>query len=117
MEHTTQCRVELRRIGSEKAVIAVAGETDASVVAQLKEALLEGTSAGASTIIVDLRQVTSMDSAALGVLLVGAKRARRRNGCLDLVCTDQTVRGILETTGLDRIFGIYRSLDDALAVL
>ena len=53
------------------------------------------------------RDVTFIDSTALGVLVSGAKRVRPRNGNLDIVCTDENIIRIFEITGLDRIFGIY----------
>ena len=44
----------------------------------------------------------------------GAKRVRPRNGNLDIVCTDENIIRIFEITGLNRIFGIYASRDEAL---
>jgi anti-sigma B factor antagonist len=114
MEERPQFRVELVRAEQDTAVIALEGEVDIYSAPQFKEALLAGIEDGATTIIVDLGRVTFIDSTALGVLVSGAKRVRPKNGRLDIVCTDENITRIFEITGLDRIFGIYRSRDEAL---
>jgi anti-sigma B factor antagonist len=114
MEERPQFRVELLRTEQNTAVIALEGEVDIYSAPQFKEALLAGIEDGASTIIVDLDRVTFIDSTALGVLVSGAKRVRPKNGRLDIVCTDENITRIFEITGLDRIFGIFRTRDEAL---
>ena len=114
MEERPQFRVELVRTEQDTAVIALEGEGDIYSAPQFKEALLAGIEDGATTIIVDLGRVTFIDSTALGVLVSGAKRVRPKNGRLDIVCTDENITRIFEITGLDRIFGIYRTRDEAL---
>jgi anti-sigma B factor antagonist len=114
MEERPQFRVELVRTEQDTAVIALEGEVDIYSAPQFKEALLAGIEDGATTIIVDLGRVTFIDSTALGVLVSGAKRVRPKNGRLDIVCTDENITRIFEITGLDRIFGIYRTRDEAL---
>jgi anti-sigma B factor antagonist len=116
MEERPQFRVELLRTEQDTAVIALEGEVDIYSAPQFKEALLAGIEDGATTIIVDLGRVTFIDSTALGVLVSGAKRVRPKNGRLDIVCTDENITRIFEITGLDRIFGIYRTRDEALRV-
>ena len=114
MEERPQFRVELVRTDSGAAVIALEGEVDIYSAPQFKEALLAGIDDGATSIIVDLGLVTFIDSTALGVLVSGAKRVRPRNGHLDIVCADENITRIFEITGLDRIFGIFRTRDEAL---
>jgi anti-sigma B factor antagonist len=114
MEERPQFRVELVRAEEGTAVIALEGEVDIYSAPQFKEALLAGIDDGATTIIVDLGRVTFIDSTALGVLVSGAKRVRPKNGRVDIVCTDENITRIFEITGLDRIFGIYRTRADAL---
>ena len=50
-----------------------------------------------------------------GEHLGGVKRLRPTGGSLSLVCTDQNISKIFEITGLDRVFPIYKSRDEALA--
>ena len=64
---------------------------------------------------VDLSKATFIDSTTLGVLVGGVKRLRPAGGALALVCTDQNITKIFEITGLDRVFPIHGSRDEALA--
>ena len=66
---------------------------------------------------VDLSQATFIDSTTLGVLVGGVKRLRPSGGSLALVCTDDNITKIFEITGLDRVFPIHSSRDEALAAV
>ena len=114
MEERPQFRVELIRPSQDTAVVALEGEVDIYSAPQFKETLLSGIDDGATAIVVDLARVTFIDSTALGVLVSGAKRVRPKNGRLDIVCTDENITRIFEITGLDRIFGIFPTRDEAL---
>ena len=52
-----------------------------------------------------------------GVLVGGVKRLRSNEGQLSLVCSDRNITKIFEITGLDRVFSIYPSRDEALATI
>ena len=65
----------------------------------------------------DLTEVTFVDSMTLGVLVGGAKRARAVGGELRLVITAGPIRRILEVTLLDRVFPIDETRQDALAAV
>jgi anti-sigma B factor antagonist len=49
------------------------------------------------------------------VLVGGLKRVRAHDGSLDLVCTQQRILKILRITGLTEVFGIYQTVDQAIA--
>ena len=114
MEERPHFRVDLEKPADEMGVIVLEGEIDIYSAPQFKEVLLNGIEDGAQRVIVDLTAVSFIDSTALGVLVSGAKLVRPRNGNLDLVCTDENIIRIFEITGLDRIFGIYPTRDEAL---
>lgn len=114
MEERPQFRVGLERPADDIGVIVLEGEIDIYSAPQFKEVLITGIEDGAQRVIVDLTAVTFIDSTALGVLVSGAKRVRPRNGNLDIVCTDENILRIFEITGLNRIFGIYASRDEAV---
>jgi anti-sigma B factor antagonist len=116
MEERPQFRVDLLKPSESTAVVDVEGEVDIYSAPQFKEVLLRGIEEGASRIVVDLAKVTFIDSTALGVLVSGAKRVRPQNGTLDIVCRDENITRIFEITGLDRIFGIYATREEALGV-
>ena len=117
MEDRPPFHVELLKPTESVAVVDLEGEVDIYSAPQFKEALFQGITEGAQRIIVDLAKVTFIDSSGLSVLVSGAKRVRSNNGTLDIVCCDDNITRILEITGLDRIFGIYLTREEALRVV
>ena len=95
-------------------VIELGGEVDLSTAPEFKERLVELIEAGKKQIVVDLSKATFIDSTTLGVLVGGVKRLRPAGGSLALVCTDENITKIFEITGLDRVFPIHGSRDEAL---
>ena len=65
----------------------------------------------------DLGETTFLDSTALGVLIGTVKRLRSRDGRLTIVNVDQNIAKTFEITGLDQIFTILPTRDDAIAAL
>lgn len=95
-------------------VLSVRGEVDLYTSPQLREAIDRGVGESASRVLVDLTAVNFMDSSGLGVLVGSLKRSRERGGELALVCTEGSVLKVLTITGLDRVFPIHASVDDAI---
>ncbi len=104
-------------LDNERHVVAVRGEIDLFTAPDLKTMLLAAIDAGKSRIVVDLSQTTFLDSTALGVLIGAVKRLRARDGALTLVNTDANIAKTFEITGLDQIFTIAASRDEAIAAL
>ena len=102
-------------VDPETHVIALGGEVDLYTAPEFKERLLELIDGGKSRVVVDLSKATFIDSTTLGVLVGGVKRLRPTGGSLSLVCTDQNITKIFEITGLDRVFPIHKSRDEALS--
>jgi anti-sigma B factor antagonist len=104
-------------IDDERHVVAVTGEIDLFTAPELKAALGEAIEAGRRRIVVDLSDTTFLDSTALGVLIGTVKRLRSREGRLTLVNTDSNIAKTFEITGLDQIFTICLTRDEAVAAL
>jgi len=96
-------------------VIDVQGEIDIYTAPRLRELLIDLVSQGEYRLVVNLDQVGFLDSTGLGVLVGGLRRVRARDGSLDLVCTQQPILKILKITGLTEVFGIYETVDQAIA--
>jgi anti-anti-sigma factor len=86
------------------AVVAPRGELDLAGVERLRRALLEACEAQ-TLVVVDLADVTFMDSAALGVIVGGAKRLHRRGAALQVVNASGEPLRAIEMTGLDVLLG------------
>ena len=91
------------------------GEIDMYTAPQLRELLINLVGTGSYQLVVNLDKVGFLDSTGLGVLVGGLRRVRARDGSLDLVCTQPRILKILWVAGLTEVFGIYETVDQAIA--
>ena len=103
-----------RRIDDDTHVVAVTGEIDLFTAPEFKQRVAEPIDAGRSNVIVDLSATTFIDSASLGVLIGAHRRLKLRGGSLVVVCDNEAIVKTFRITGLDGVFTLVRSLDDAL---
>jgi anti-sigma B factor antagonist len=96
-------------------VVDVEGEIDIYSAPRLRELLIDLVSKNTYQIVVNLEKVGFVDSTGLGVLVGGLKRVRAHDGSLDLVCTQEQILKIFRITGLTKVFGIYETVDQAIA--
>jgi len=96
-------------------IFTVEGEIDIYTAPRLRELLIDLVSRGSYQLVVNLDKVGFLDSTGLGVLVGGLKRVRAHDGSLDLVCTQQRILKLLKITGLTEVFGIYETVDQAIA--
>ena len=107
--------IKTEQLGEDAYVISLAGEVDLYTAPEFKQQLLDVIAKGAKDVVVDFTRTTFIDSTTLGVLVGGVKRLRAQDGRLALVCSDRNITKIFEITGLDRVFTIYPTRDEALA--
>jgi anti-sigma B factor antagonist len=105
--------ITVRKTNETSAVVAVAGEIDVYTSPVLQEKLVEILRDGSSTIVLDLSNVTFLDSTGLGVLITALKRCRNADGDLELVTAQPNVLKVLEITGLNDVFQVRPSLDES----
>jgi len=96
-------------------VLEVEGEIDLATAPRLRERLLSAVNDGELNLVVDLRGVGFIDSTGLGVLIGALKRVRLHEGDLRLVCPERGIRKVFDITGLDHVFALTASVDDAVA--
>jgi len=87
-------------------VVRVAGEVDILTSPILDQKLQGVLDQGQSSVLVDLGEVTFLDSTGLSVLIAGLKRCQSTGGELRLVSPRPNVRRVLEITGLTETFHI-----------
>ena len=95
------------------AIVTAAGEIDISTVTLLRDYLFEVAVSGAP-LIVDLEQVSFIDSVGLATLVGAAKRAAAHGGSLKVACALPKIRQLVRLTGLDCTIPLARTLDEAL---
>jgi anti-sigma B factor antagonist len=66
----------------------------------------------AETLLIDIDGLLSLDDAALGLLFGAVARARRGGGDVELICTDDRLLQLLQTTGFDRTVVVRSSIAD-----
>ncbi len=99
----------------EVTIVHVGGEIDVYTAPVLRERLDEHISAGRHNLVIDLQDVSFMDSTGLGVLVGRLKLVRVTNGTLRLVTSSERILKVFTITGLDKVFQIFGSVDDALS--
>jgi anti-sigma B factor antagonist len=109
--------INTEKLAEDAYVISLAGEVDLYTAPEFKQQLLDVIGKGGNEIVVDFTNTTFIDSTTLGVLVGGVKRLRTSDGQLSLVCSDRNITKIFEITGLDRVFTIYPTREEALAKL
>jgi anti-sigma B factor antagonist len=111
---STEFGIAQRTPDERTAVISVEGEIDLATAPRLKWMLVDAIEARRNQLVVDLSAVSFVDSTALSVL-VGVKRRLADEGRLAIVCARTTVLSIFEFSGMDGLFAIFQTLDEALA--
>lgn len=87
------------------------GELDAYTVGQFREAL--GELASERKLLIDMSEVPFVDSAGLGALIGGIRRAREAGGDVAVCCNRPTLVRLLHTTGFDRIVTVTETVAEA----
>ena len=110
-------RAAVASLTHELALVSVSGELDLHTAGCLQARIEEADTVGAGTVLVDLSEISFIDSSALEVLVRESKRLEGRGHSLVLVTNDPRTRRILEVTGLDRVLRAYATVQDALTEL
>ena len=106
--------IEDRAVREGVHLVAVAGEIDLFTAPEFKQRMAAPIDAGRANVIVDLTATTFIDSSSLGVLIGAHRRLKLRGGALVVVCDNEAIVKTFRITGLDGVFTLVRSLDDAL---
>ncbi len=91
------------------------GELDAFTVSQFRQALAE--LASSPRLVIDLSGVPFVDSAGLGALIGGIRRARELGGDVAVACNRAPLLRLLRTTGFDRIVAVADTIEEAAAAI
>ncbi len=101
-------------------------QQDATTIFRLKEAKLDSANSSAlkaeflilaqpdvETLIVDLSEVTYIDSAGLSALLLAERQQSAHGGDVRLVGANESVQSLLRLTQLDRVFPLFATTKEA----
>jgi anti-sigma B factor antagonist len=96
------------------AVVQLAGEIDMSHSPGVHQALVEVLEKRPRRLIIDLTDVTYMDSSGVGILVDALRRVRVSGAKLALVAVAPRVLSVLQITKLDQFFEMYATREEAL---
>ncbi len=88
------------------ATVAVGGEVDTYTSPELSRALEEVIRGGATDVVVDVAEVTFLDSSGLSALIGGAKLARTHGASYRVARPGAHVRRLFEIAGLIELLGV-----------
>ena len=114
-EETRKPPVQQVRWIEKTAVVDAAGEIDLNCSSAFQQELLKLLDEHPERIVINLSQVTYMDSSGVASLVKLLSRVRRGDTSLRLFGLTDRVRGVFEITRLDSVFEIYGTEQEALA--
>jgi anti-sigma B factor antagonist len=97
----------------EAVVVRLTGELDLYNAPAVRKALLESVERKPARLVVDLAEVTFIDSTALGALIEARSRLGSKDGFV-LIAPGLEAKRALHISGLDRHFEVRETLEDAL---
>jgi anti-sigma B factor antagonist len=108
-----QLELEVSNLG-QYAVVAARGELDLTTVAEFRETLGGLIVDGQVNLVVDLQDVTFIDSMGLGALVGARRKAHALRGSFAIACRNPTVLRVFRLTGLDRVFTLHDDIASAM---
>lgn len=96
-------------------IFVLEGRVDSEGAVDLDMMLQAGTADGKYKMILDMSQVRYINSAGLRTLADILTQNKANGGDLRLVNVNPKVRRVLQIIGFDKFFGIYETLEEALA--
>ena len=96
-------------------IVSVTGELDQHNASYLREQTdLKITHSNIKNLVFDFTNLDFMDSSGIGVIIGRYKLMRTMGGKVQIVVKKQSVKKILELSGIRKIVGIYENLSDAM---
>jgi len=95
-------------------IIDVSGEIDLYTVPIFKNALTKTIEEGQNRLLVNMSQVSYMDSSGFGTLLGVTKKIRPDGGSVNLIGCNEAIHRMLKITRLNTIFGLYDTEEEAI---
>lgn len=108
----TNFEIVEKNLGDVK-VIKVVGELDALVAPKLKERLIKLIEADTTKFIIDFEELVHINSLAMGILRGKLRSVKGIGGDIKLIKLNDHIKTIFEMVGLDEVFEIYETEDEA----
>jgi anti-sigma B factor antagonist len=98
-------------------VLGLEGPIDVSQAMDLRDVLGEAIDGPAARVVLDLTEVTFIDSSGIGVLVTAHRKADAAGAMFALAGARTTVGRVFELTRTNRLLRLYPSVDEAIEAL
>jgi len=95
-------------------ILEIYGEVDLYSSPEVRKVLLQLVNDETAVIIVNLNNVTYIDSSGVATLVEGLQEMGKYSGKLKLTNLRDAVRHVFELSSLDKVFEIHNTLEDAM---
>ena len=109
-------QIETRREADVTILKPLESAVDSANAPEFKRHLRDAIATGSDLVVIDAVEVDFMDSAGLGAL-IGSLKALEGRGEIAISGASESVEQLLKTTGLDRLFKVFSTPEDAIATL
>lgn len=100
-----------RKPGAQAAAVRVTGEVDIDCAPELRQELEQILQDGCVHLVVDIDEVTHLDSYSLGAFVGVRQHARAKGGSLGFVCHNPMLRRLFTMTNLDKLFEFHETVE------
>ncbi|MBF2095782.1 MAG: STAS domain-containing protein [Synechococcales cyanobacterium K44_A2020_017] len=88
-------------------VVQPTGILDSTKTNQFRAEISELVNSGAKMVLVNLKDITFIDSSGLGALVIALKTVRSAGGRFYICSINEQVRILFELTSMDQVFEVY----------
>ncbi|WP_448337850.1 STAS domain-containing protein [Chloroflexus aurantiacus] len=106
--------ITVNPVGEQAAVVQLRGRLDLLVANDVKQRLVKAVNEGYRLLVIDMSDVSFVDSSGLGALIGGLKAARLAGGDLRLAQPGAQALAMLELTTLNRVLRPFPNVTEAL---
>jgi anti-sigma B factor antagonist len=110
-------QIEMQQAHERVTVVAPKGRLDMASASSFRERVLQLVQSGSTHLVIDLAEVSFVDSSGLGAIIGGLKVARQAGGELRIARPNQQVLLVLDLTSLNRVLEPYGTVEEAVAGL
>ena len=98
-------------------IVQIQGEIDLYNAPTLQKAIGEKIDEGEKKILIDLQECTYVDSSGLGCFISIMKRLATVKGAIKVANAKENITNLFKVARLTAMFGVYSSVDEAIAIL
>lgn len=100
---------------SDVSILEIEGEIDVYYSSKLEEKVKNLIAQGERKVIIDMTEVSYMDSSGLGVLVGSLKNLKKSKGDMKIAGANKEIMNVFEITRLNTFFDMYKTVPEALA--